>query len=50
MPDGGMACEDSVADQALAHLLIEDGEHLADPIGMNSCSDVIILEQLWKNL
>ena len=50
MLGGAMACEDPVADQALSRLLIEDGEHLADSIGMNSCSDVIILEQLWKNL
>jgi len=43
MLGGGPACEDSVADQALAHVLIEDVEHLADSIGMNGWSDVIIL-------
>jgi len=43
MLGGGLDCDDSVADQALAHVLIEDVEHLADSIGMDGCSDVIIL-------
>jgi hypothetical protein len=42
MLGGGLACEDSVADQALAHVPIEDVERLADSIGMNGCSDEIV--------
>ncbi len=42
MLGGGLACEDSVADQALAHVLTEGAEHLADSVRVNG-SDVIIL-------
>lgn len=40
---GGLGCKDCVADQALAYVLTEDVKHLADSIGMNGWSDVIIL-------
>jgi hypothetical protein len=43
MLGGGMGCKDSVADQALAHVLIENGEHFADLVCVNGCRDVIIL-------
>jgi len=43
MLGGGLACEDSVADQALAHALTEDVEHFADSVGIIGCSDVIII-------
>ena len=43
MLGGGLACEDPVADQALAYALTEDVKHLADSIGTNGCSDGIVL-------
>lgn len=43
MLGGGLACEDSVADQALTHSLTEDVEHFADSIGINGCCDWIVL-------
>ncbi len=45
MLSGGLACEDSLAGQALTHVLIEDIEHLADSIGANGCSEGIVLQQ-----
>lgn len=43
MLGGSLASEDSVADQAFAHVLTQDIEHLADAIGMNGCSDGVLL-------
>jgi len=42
---GGLAREDSVANQALAQVMVDDVENLADSIGMGGCSDRIQFEQ-----
>lgn len=46
MLGGGSAREDSLADEAYAHVLIEDVEHLADSVGGKGCCDAIILEHV----
>jgi hypothetical protein len=43
MLSGDLAREGSVADQAFAHVPTQDLEHLADSIGMNGCSDGVLL-------
>ena len=42
MLGGGLAREDSVADQAFAYVLTEDVKDLANSIGTNGCSDGIV--------
>lgn len=45
MLGGGLAREDSVANQALAQVMIDDAENLADSIGMSGCSDRLQFKQ-----
>jgi hypothetical protein len=45
MLGGGLAREDSVANQALAQVMIDDVENLADAIGMSGCSDRLQFKQ-----
>jgi len=45
MLGGGLAREDSVANQALPQVLIDDVENLADSIGMSGCSDRLQIRQ-----
>jgi hypothetical protein len=39
MLGGGLAREDSVANQALAQVMVDDAENLSDAIGMSGRSD-----------
>jgi hypothetical protein len=45
MLGGSLAREDSVANQALAQVMIDDVENLADSIGMSGCSDRLQFKQ-----
>jgi hypothetical protein len=42
---GGLAREDSIANQALAQVMVDDVENLADSIGMSGCSDRLQVKQ-----